>query len=521
MSNLARKPTASASPYDAEPAKPARHCRGVLWIRGLVLIALAASAYYFSWWSAGGRIASPPLALALLLAGVYHWAQILSSWVIYLAAARRPAPRHDLPVGWPTVDVFVTACGEIPDLVERALGAAVRMRGQHRTWLLDDGKDPRLERLSERLGAGYLTREGSKDAKAGNLNAALARTDGEIVVIFDVDHAPEPDFLERSIGPFSGPDVGFVQVMLSFANDRENWFARAASESCLDFFNPTSIGMDGLGGATLIGSNALIRRRALESIGGYKPGLAEDLATSLALHAGGWRSVYVAEPLAPGLAPADLNAWFTQQLKWARGVFEVLLTAYPRLVGRLSWGQRLSYGVRMTYYWVGGVAALHMLFTAGVLIGGERIARVDLQSYIVHFLPLVLATFAVRQAALVVWRHASVRPRFLWRAAALVYATWPVYALAWVMALLRVPLRFHATPKGPEATRRAAWLVPQLGAVALLGIALPFGAEHPPVQLVILFAFCALQALPQVVLLWQAVRAGSVQRVQRSVTAAG
>jgi hypothetical protein len=357
MSNLAHDPMASASTNDAEPIEPARHRRGAPWIRGLVLIALATSVYYFSWWGGGGRIASPLLALALLLAGVYHWAQIFSSWVIYLAAARRPAPRQDLPVVWPTIDVFVTACGESADLVERALGAAVRMRGEHRTWLLDDGDDPSLERLSQRLGAGYLTREGSKDSKAGNLNAALSRTDGEIVVIFDVDHAPEPDFLQRSVGPFSDADVGFVQVMLTFANDRETWFSRAASESCLDFFNPTSIGMDGLGGATLIGSNALIRRRALESIGGYKPGLAEDLATSLALHAGGWRSVYVAEPLAPGLAPADLNAWFTQQFKWARGVFEVLLTAYPRLVGRLSWGQRLSYGVRTTYYWVGCVSS--------------------------------------------------------------------------------------------------------------------------------------------------------------------
>ena len=171
-------------------------------------------------------------------------------------------------------------------------------------------------------------RSGSRDLKAGNINAALPRTDGEVIAVFDVDHAPEPGFLERSLGHFADPRVGFVQVMLTFANEKKSWFARAASESCLDFFNPTSMGMDRLGSATLIGSNALIRRSALESIGGYRPGLAEDLATSIALHAEGWKSAYVAEPLAPGLAPPDVAAWFTQQLKWSRGVFEILLTDY-------------------------------------------------------------------------------------------------------------------------------------------------------------------------------------------------
>src|SRR5690606_40688904 len=61
---------------------------------------------------------------------------------------------------------------------------------------------------------------------------------------------------------------------------------------------------------------ALIRRTALESINGYQPGLAEDLATSLQLQAAGWHSVYVPHPLAPGLAPPDLAAWFVQQFKW-------------------------------------------------------------------------------------------------------------------------------------------------------------------------------------------------------------
>ena len=188
------------------------------------------------------------------------------------------------------------------------------------------------------MAAGYLAREQHRDAKAGNINAALPHTEGDVIAIFDIDHAPKPDFLEKSLAYFNDPQAGFVQVMLTFRNLDESWVARSATESSLEFYNPTYLGADRMGGATLMGSNALIRRTALASIGGYQAGLAEDLATSLALHAAGWRSAYVAEPLAPGLSPSSLAAWSVQQLKWARGVFEMLLTVLPQVFSRLTQG---------------------------------------------------------------------------------------------------------------------------------------------------------------------------------------
>lgn len=465
----------------------------------LIVLGLIAFGFYYSWWFMDGRLASPWFIPGFLAAVFYGVFQILAGWLVYLWAHHRPAVPCEAPNDL-TVDVFVTVCKEEYELAERSLAAACAMTGPHQTWLLDDGRDPALARLAERLGAGYLTRQGHKDAKAGNVNAALVRTNGDIVVIFDVDHVPEPDFLQRTLGCFTNSEVGFVQVMPTFSNNRQGWVARAATETSLDFYNPTSIGMDGFYSVTKMGSNSLIRRAALASIGGYQPGLAEDLATSVSLHAAGWRSRYVAEPLAPGLAPPDLAAWFTQQFKWARGVFEVLLTLYPQRFSRLRWGQRLSYAVRTTKYLIGPVIGVHLAALIVVLLSGSNAAQAALQQYFIYLTPLILADSMIRYLALRRWHHPSVYTDSLWRAVILVYVTWPIYTLAWIMAVLRVPLSFRPTPKSSAGRVPLLWVLPQLATVILLlgGIVHSIISTGEYYSYLILYGVAACLALLQI-----------------------
>jgi cellulose synthase (UDP-forming) len=457
-------------------------------IRIAVGIGIASLCYYFSWWFMDRRLASPWYLILMILAVVYSGMQLVGNWLLYLVA-RHPPPPPPPPAGL-SVDVFVTACGEAYPLIERSLAAACQMRGQHQTWLLDDASDPELAKLAERLGAGYLSRTDHAFAKAGNLNHALSLTNGDIVVIFDVDHAPEPDFLERSLGYFANPKNGFVQVMLTFNNGSQSWVARAAMETSLDFYNPTSLGAYGIGGATLMGSNALIRRTALGSIGGYRPGLAEDLDTSIALHAAWWSSAYVPEPLAPGLAPPSFEAWFVQQLKWARGVFELLITTYPHLFGCLTWGQRLSYAVRMTKYWIGPVIGLHLFATIAVLISARAPVQMAFHQYLIHLAPVALSDLLIRHLSLLYWRHSSTPKTSLIHAVVLVYATWPIYLLAWLMALIRLPLAFRLTPKGLTRGLNPLWLLPQAIVILLLtlgGLYTVIAKDHRP-SLLLMFA---------------------------------
>ena len=470
------------------------------WIESLLAAnGIVAIIYFLSWWGGDYRLRSPLLLLILAAAMTYIGCQMAGSWILNLAAQRAPAP--PAPPAGRSVDVFVTAYREPIALVREALTAALAMHGARQVWLLDDGGDPALAEMAHQLGSGYLTRSEHHDAKAGNINAALPRTQGEIIAIFDIDHAPKPDFLEKSLGYFNDPHVGFVQVMLTFRNIDESWVARAATESSLEFYNPTYLGADRVGGATLMGSNALIRRAALLSIGGYQAGLAEDLATSLALHAAGWRSAYVAEPLAPGLSPSSLAAWSVQQLKWARGVFELLLTALPRVFARLTLGQRVSYLVRMTKYWIGPAIFVHLFATIIVLDWGDAQTRLAFHQYLWHLAPLVVADAAIRAYALYRYRHVEVPSTSLLGAVVLVYASWPIYLLAWTFAVLRLPVRFRPTPKDGSTQLNIVWLMPQLVTLLLLlvGEYQTVAVYHHPPSVILWFSI--VQAFLQFMLL--------------------
>lgn len=485
-------------------------------IRILVSLGFLALFNYARWWLADGRLNSPWMVILFAAALGYAGMQLASNWWLYLFAHRQPS----LPPSQPdlSVDVFVTIAGEPAHLVAPTIAAACAMHGDHRTWVLDDASDPAMAELAAQYGAGYLTRTDRKNAKAGNMNAALEKTLGDIIVIFDVDHIPKVEFLECSLGYFSDPQIGFVQVMLTFNNYQDSWVAQAAIETSLDYYNPASLGANGIGGTSLMGSNALIRRSALESIGGYQPGLAEDLATSLALHAAGWKSAYVAEPLAPGLAPPSFSAWFIQQLKWSRGVFELLFTEFLRQFFRLTWSQRLSYSVRMTKYWIGPVVGVHLLATILALTVANAPVRDAFHSYLWAIAPLAIADVVIRHVAFRIYRHPATPKTSFALALALVYATWPVYILAWGMAILRLPLGFRPTPKTKTGKLNPIWFLPQITALVfiILGFVYSvFVSKQPPS---ILLAFASVQGFLQLIFLQKWLASSESFKLRRLAT---
>lgn len=286
--------------------------------------------------------------------------------------------RPDEPV--PTVDVFVPSYNEDYSLLAATLAAAKGMdypEDRFTVWLLDDGStvakrnstDPeaaaaaqerfeQLNGLCRELGVNYLTRELNEHAKAGNLNNGLAHSTGELVAVFDADHAPARDFLQETV-PYFGRDsqLFLVQTPHFFLNpdplERNlRTFETMPSENEM-FYGVIQRGLDKWNAAFFCGSAALLRREALtEGNGGFAGrSITEDCETAIELHSKGWNSIYVDKPLIAGLQPATFASFIGQRTRWAQGMMQILLFSFPLLKRGLSISQRLCY-LSSTMFWL-------------------------------------------------------------------------------------------------------------------------------------------------------------------------
>ncbi|GIF26502.1 cellulose synthase (UDP-forming) [Actinoplanes tereljensis] len=359
----------------------------------------------------------------------------------------------------PTIDVFITAYGEEPALVGRTVLAARDMELEHRTFLLDDGDSDELQRIAEDAGIGYLRRPGGAHAKAGNVNAGLARTDGEYVVIFDADHVPEPGFLISILPHFQDPDVAFVQSPQSYTNN-VNLVATGSGEAQRIFYELVCPGKNHFNAAFCVGTNVMFRRTALDSIGGIWTGSnSEDIWTSIELHKRGWKSIYVPQVLARGLAPEDVSAYLKQQLRWAGGGFEVLLKGrlFKRGIG-LTIDQRLQYLFCGTHYLLSLAMLTFMLFPALYLLFALSPIRADGVAWATHYLPFQAAVL------LVTWLQSG---GFKLSAIVASIGAVPVHLRALGGVLIGRPAKWKVTNAGGQGVR-SLWAVMPLFALLVL-----------------------------------------------------
>ncbi len=261
--------------------------RQLLTLRILIVAAAASVFALLVWLMNPDRIGDPVVYFMLTGAMLLRAIAWLFEWYNYWAISASPVlkPRRR----W-TVDILTTACpGEPTGMIVRTLKAMTEIRYPHTNYLCDEGNDPQLKRICDELGVIHVTRTKKKNAKAGNINNALAQCTGQIAVVLDPDHEPAPFMLHRTLGYFEDPAVGFVQSVQAYRNTEDSFVARGAAEQSYHFYGPFMMGMHGHGTVQAIGANCVFRRSALDSIGGHAPGLAEDMHTAMRLFSKGWR----------------------------------------------------------------------------------------------------------------------------------------------------------------------------------------------------------------------------------------
>jgi len=377
---------------------------GVRWRWALVSVGLLLDIRYLTWRGLSTLILSPSsiaISLALFAAEVYGLVQLL---LFYFQVARPTGPRAspgDLGY-FPSVDVFVPTYDEPLALISGTAVCCLRMAYPKKTvYLLDDGRRPEVAALAQRLGCRYISRPENTHAKAGNINNALAQTGGELVVMFDADHAPVQAFLQETMGFFKDSRVAFVQTVQHFYNpdpfQRNLLLHRVFTNEQDLFFKEIMPGRDRYNAAFWTGSGAIFRRRALQEVGGVLPQtLTEDLHTSLELHSRGWRSVYLNRVLSAGLSPESYSSYVRQRMRWTHGTMQTWWRANPIFKKGLSMGQRLCYYASVHYFFFGWARLVYLFAPLAFLLFGVmplKATPLEISIYYVPKLAVFLAVF--------------------------------------------------------------------------------------------------------------------------------
>jgi cellulose synthase (UDP-forming) len=385
---------------------------------------------------------------------------------------RAPAPLITTPGALPTVDVFIPTYNEPPDLLQVTLRAALDMRYPREllnVYLLDDGgtlqkrtqTDPiksaqaqerslALRQMAERHGAIYLSRERNLHAKAGNINAALEHTRGDLIAIFDADHVPTADFLEKTVGHFQRDDkVYLVQTPHFFINPDPleknlGMFGRMPPENEM-FYSVVQHGLDFWNASFFCGSAALLKRRCLEEIGGIAGNsITEDAETALTLHARGYHSRYVDEALISGLQPETFASFIVQRVRWAQGMIQLFLLSNPLRLKGLTLAQRLCY-FSNAFFWFFCYARVVFLFAPIMyLVFGLQFYNATIPQFFAYGLPQMIGAILASDYLF---------GRYRWTLISEVYellqSMFSLRAVVSVMLRPRAP-GFKVTPKGEK-----------------------------------------------------------------------
>ena len=358
------------------------------------LLALGALFYtfYYLYWRVGHSLNLDALwfSVPLLLAEVHG--AISFMLFMFMTWDLKPVPHAAAP-GGRTVDIFIPTYNEDLSILRMTILGALNVHYPHETWVLDDGRRPALRQLCESMGAHYLTRADNKYHKAGNINAALSQTGGEFIAIFDADQIPLPDFIDHTLGYFVDEQVAFVQTPQEFYNldsvqHKTNWQEGQTWHEQALFYNVIQPGKNRWNAAFWCGSNSIMRRSALLSVGGIATEtVTEDIHTSLRLHAAGWRSIYHNETLSMGLAPQDFVAFTVQRLRWGQGAMQVLRRENPIFKRGLTFAQRINYIASMFTYFEAFQRLLYTLAPSVVLFTAVLPIHAAVLPFVSRFIP--------------------------------------------------------------------------------------------------------------------------------------
>ena len=310
-------------------------------------------------------------SIVLLVVEILGFGESLIHYSGMLKLREHPLPKI-ANEDFPDVDIFISTYNEPVELLRKTIVGCKFMeypdKSKVHIYLCDDHRRPEMRALAEELGVNYFDRPDNEGAKAGNLNAALARSHSPYVVTFDADMIPQRKFLLKTIPYFIDAErinaklpvkrrrpLGFVQTPQCFYSPdvfQHNLYAERIVPNEQDYFYDVIEAAKTSSNSVIYGgSNTILSRKALEDIGGfYTKSITEDFATGMLIESAGYVSLGLSEALASGIAPSSFQEHVQQRTRWGRGVIATAKQLKFLRNRKLNVSQKLSY-LSSVLYW--------------------------------------------------------------------------------------------------------------------------------------------------------------------------
>ncbi|MEB3215509.1 MAG: UDP-forming cellulose synthase catalytic subunit [Nostocales cyanobacterium 94392] len=427
---------------------------------------------------------------------------------------RQPINLAQIPLAeWFSVDIYIPTYNEEIEIVRKTALAAASCeyaRGKKKVYILDDGRPEKyreddarhkkfaarreeLKKMCAELGCIHLTRDNNNHAKAGNINHAFGKTTGDLVLILDCDHIPSRQFLLHTVGFFYDPKVSFVQTPHWFYNpdpfERNLVTSGRIPVNNELFYKVIQKGNDFWNASFFCGSAAVIRKSHALEIGGIAvETVTEDCHTALRLHSRGYKSIYYDKIMIAGLAPETYPAYLGQQMRWARGMAQILRLENPLFNPKLKLTipQRLCYFSATSHFLYGFPRIVYAIIpTLFLLFGVNPVRGLGLET-LTYAIPHIILSLSTNYII-----HKNARFSF-WNE---VFEFVMSFQVGWVTLIALINPKygsFNVTDKGVNVNKRSFDWKSMLGLI-----------------IVTVFLVLALLAIPYWVLLrpedWEAV----------------
>src|SRR6516164_6401744 len=418
--------------------------------------------------------------------GTEHWRRRITR------RTRLSVPDSELPM----ISLHVPAHNEPPNMVIETLRSLIRMDyPRYEVILIDDNTDDEdlwrpVEAWCGRNGGKFAHLDDWPGYKSGALNYALRRMtspDAEVIGIVDSDYQVEPGWLRRCAPAFADPWIGFVQSPQDYRDWRQAHYYRRLYYSYNYFFAVSQPSRNEHDGAIFAGTMGLIRRVALDELGGWDEWcITEDAEISLRLLRAGWHGLHVDQTWGRGIMPLTFEALKGQRYRWCFGCIQIIRMHWRSLIpGRQSRENHLTSGQRWAYLaggiqWYGDLLGLvfFVFLLAGAVnlaSGGGELFR-KLTPFLLATVPVLVGLGLVRAVALL-RRGTGAHWRDALGAFFILQSTSLVVARASVLGLFARKAAFLRTPKTSERAKwwealRANWAESTLAVFGLAGIGL-------------------------------------------------